>query len=171
MWTAMLRFLPQILTGVSWVLLFGYGYFLGSANESDKWQIRVQQEELSYQNKINSMVALVREQEFKQQEQIQAIMAEQYNKEETLKNEYESIVNDLRSNNVKLSGLLDTSETKNSCASVQKTTNVTGGVVCYRKQELYERIEKSLALARQCDDLALKYNSLLRIYKDAQNDR
>lgn len=46
-----------------------------------------------------------------------------------------------------------------------RTNNDTSEFVCYRTGDLQRRIEESLAIANRADELALKYNTLLKMVK------
>lgn len=48
---------------------------------------------------------------------------------------------------------------------VPRTSNDTSEFVCYRTGDLQRRIEESLAIGHRADQLALKYNTLLKIVK------
>lgn len=46
-----------------------------------------------------------------------------------------------------------------------RTSDDTSEFVCYRTGDLQRRIEESLAIANRADELALKYNTLLKMVK------
>lgn len=48
---------------------------------------------------------------------------------------------------------------------VPRTNSNTSEFVCYRTGDLQRRIEESLAIANRADELALKYNTLLKMVK------
>ena len=50
----------------------------------------------------------------------------------------------------------------NSGSGVQKTFN-SGQLECYSRDELRERVKRTLAIGNRCDELAEKYNTLLSI--------
>ena len=56
---------------------------------------------------------------------------------------------------------LHKSETSSS-SGMQKTFN-SGQLECYSRDELRERIKRTLAIGNRCDELAEKYNTLLSI--------
>lgn len=48
---------------------------------------------------------------------------------------------------------------------VPRTSDDTSEFICYRTGDLQRRIEQSLAIGQRADQLALKYNTLLKIVK------
>ena len=60
-----------------------------------------------------------------------------------------------------LNKCLHKSETSSS-SGMQKTFN-SGQLECYSRDELRERVKRTLAIGNRCDELAEKYNTLLSI--------
>lgn len=80
-----------------------------------------------------------------------------------LKEEYENTISNLRSEyDLNNSVQCDNSR---SAASVSSETSNTRNLRCYTDADIYQKIERSLAIAKECDELATKYNSLLRVCK------
>ena len=50
--------------------------------------------------------------------------------------------------------------------SVSGKAKDKSGIRCYTETELQRKIEASLAIAGQCDELAVKFNSLLKVCKE-----
>ena len=50
-------------------------------------------------------------------------------------------------------------------AGVSKKTGNKPGLKCYTEAELLSKVKRSLDIAGQCDELAVKYNSLLKVCK------
>lgn len=158
-----LKYLPAILSGISWVALFCVGYGLGSSHMNDKWTIKRQNELIEYQSEISVLVSQVRKQERDYRDKIDEIVSEGMKKEETIKNEYEKIINDLRDNTVVLGGVYDCDKSRESGTGVSATKQHPANLVCYPKAELYRKLERSLAITNECDKLAVRYNSLLEV--------
>ena len=138
-----LRFLPLILTGAAWVATFGIGYWQGYANSETKWQAKIQAEENAYLGRINELAGMVRQSEIQAQEKINAIVAEQIAGEERIKNEYETVIADLRNGNYEFAGVRDCPD---------------------KAAELQRKVEESLAVAKECDELAERYEKLKEVY-------
>ena len=158
-----LRFLPLILTGVAWVATFGIGYWQGYANSETKWRTKIQAEENAYLGRINELAGMVRQSEIQAQEKINAIVAEQIAGEERIKNEYESVIADLRSGNYEFAGVRDCPGEK-AGNNLPAKTGTSPELVCYSKAELQRKVEESLAIAKECDELAERYEKLKEVY-------
>ena len=135
--------------------LFGFGYgvatykanvdFLEYQLEAEQ-KVNVLREEVKALNKENEF--LVREMEKK--------AIEQLNEQ---KESYEKIIDDLR-NSVSSDGVFDSTRT---CGDLSGASEAARGVVCYTEDELRGKIEKSLAIAHEADQLAVKYATVLKI--------
>ncbi len=158
-----LRFLPLILTGVAWVATFGIGYWQGYANSETKWQAKIQAEENAYLGRINELAGMVRQSEIQAQEKINAIVAEQIAGEERIKNEYETVIADLRNGNYEFSGVRDCPG-KAAGNNMPAKAGTSPELVCYSKAELQRKVEESLAVAKECDELAERYEKLKEVY-------
>ena len=51
----------------------------------------------------------------------------------------------------------------NTPKTMPKATTNTRGVKCYTDTQLLSKIERSLVIAHECDQLAIKYNTLLEV--------
>ena len=61
---------------------------------------------------------------------------------------------------VKLDSMCNTNNSGSSTVSTK--TGTQSNLKCYTESELLRKIERSLAIAREADELAVKYNTLLR---------
>ena len=61
---------------------------------------------------------------------------------------------------VKLNGMCNTNNSGSSTVSTK--TGTQSNLKCYTDSELQRKIERSLAIAREADELAIKYNTLLK---------
>ena len=135
------------------LVIFGYGYKQGRDSMIDKitaqkldYAQKIIQTERDYQNEQNRIVA----------DYLQQIheMGEMYENEK-----------------IKVDNLRDTITVKHDCVSNGSKTDksVSGkakdksGIRCYTESELLRKIESSLGIARECDELAVKYNTLLKV--------
>jgi hypothetical protein len=50
---------------------------------------------------------------------------------------------------------------KSSAAGMPAAPRTKPGIKCYTEPELLRKIERSMAIARECDQLALRYQALL----------
>lgn len=61
---------------------------------------------------------------------------------------------------VKLDGMCNTNNSGSSTMSTK--TGTQSNLKCYTRAELQRKIERSMAIAREADELAIKYNTLLK---------
>lgn len=62
---------------------------------------------------------------------------------------------------VKLDSMCNTNNSGSSTMSTK--TGTQSNLKCYTRAELQRKIERSMAIAREADELAIKYNTLLKI--------
>lgn len=164
-----LKMLPVILSGISWVFLFGVGYYVGSDQTKQRFTLEEQQRTILYQDKIATLVSQIRSQELANQSRINELISNQLINEENIKNEYEKVISDLRDGKYDVSDGMhigkDCSATSNA---VSAGTTDTSNLICFTESELYRKIERSMAIAKEADQLAVKYNTLLEVCKAEQ---
>ena len=93
------------------------------------------------------------------------IVADYLNKIEVMQNEHEKDIIDLNNlrDTVTVKCVSNGSKTDKSVSEKAKNQS---GVRCYTDTELQRKIERSLVIAKQCDELAVKYNALLKVCKE-----
>ena len=93
------------------------------------------------------------------------IVADYLNKIEVMQNEHEKDIIDLNNlrDTVTVKCVSNGSKTDKSVSGKAKNQS---GVRCYTDTELQRKIERSLVIAKQCDELAVKYNALLKVCKE-----
>lgn len=160
-----LKFLPVILSGLCWVFVFGGGYWMGCNATKQKYTIEDQAKEIEYHSKVNALIDQIRSQEIANQSRINDIMANHVVSEEAIRNEYEKIIEDLRSDKLVIANSLHLDKECTASKSMSTTTANSSELVCFTKRELYAKIERSMAIASEADRLAEKYNALLAVCK------
>lgn len=75
--------------------------------------------------------------------------------------EYKKTINAYAANDLDVGRLSDT----RPCQSVPRNTANKPGFVCYAAADIQEKIKESLDIAAECDELAIKYNALLKSYR------
>lgn len=160
-----LKFLPVILSGLCWVFVFGGGYWMGCNATKQKYTIEDQAKEIEYHSKVNALVDQIRSQELANQNRINDIMANHVVSEEAIRNEYEKIIEDLRSDKLVIANSLHLSKDCSASKPVSSTADNSSELVCFTKRELYAKIERSMAIASEADRLAERYNALLAVCK------
>ena len=93
------------------------------------------------------------------------IVADYLNKIEVMQNEHEKDIIDLNNlrDTVTVKCVSNGSKTDKSVSGKAKNQS---GIRCYTDTELQRKIERSLVIAKQCDELAVKYNALLKVCKE-----
>ena len=81
-----------------------------------------------------------------------------------MQNEHEKDIIDLNNlrDTVTVKCVSNSSKTDKSVSGKAKDKS---GVKCYTDSELQKKIERSLDIAGECDELAVKYNALLKVCK------
>ena len=142
--------LAVVIIGVA---IYGTGYYQGR----DSMLVKLDRQRL---DNANNLIEVERRAQTKQNE----IVAE-----------YLKQIKDMESENekIKASAIRDTVVIKRNCmsdskasAGVSTTTGVKSNLRCYTEAELQSKIERSMAIARECDQLAVKYNTLLKTCKE-----
>ena len=89
----------------------------------------------------------------------------------SIKAKHEQTIRDFENEKLKLKDTISVSaadlnkclhKSDKSSSGMQKTFN-SGQLECYSRDELRERIKRTLAIGNRCDELAEKYNTLLSI--------
>ena len=75
--------------------------------------------------------------------------------------EYKKTINAYAANDLDVNRLSDA----RPCQSVPRNTTDKPGFVCYTPADIQGKIKKSLDIAAECDELAIKYNALLKSYQ------
>ena len=58
-----------------------------------------------------------------------------------------------------------------TCKDLSKPSGAQPGLVCYTKSDISRKVAESLALAEECDQLAIRYRALVRAYESVRADR
>ena len=75
--------------------------------------------------------------------------------------EYKKTINAYAANDLDVNRLSDA----RPCQSVPRNTTDKPGFVCYTPADIQRKIKESLDIAAECDELAIKYNALLKSYR------
>lgn len=124
--------------------------------EIDKYKIEAEKQK-------NQLLQNVAKSEKEARDKITSIERENLEIQNKLKVDYENTIASLRSK-YKLSDGVHCDSSRSSNGMQGKTSN-TGEIRCYTEDELYRKIERSLAITQECDRLATDYNALLKICK------
>lgn len=148
-----------------------YYYYLGVNNTEIKYKDILLKSEIDVLRKTKEL-----EQEFQNKQN--EIIQDYNDKLATLKDSYETYIAGIKVNNLSDTHFVDcnTNSNTNSNSNRVPTNNPSNDkrmptktdkqLICYTESELLRKVTESLAIANECDQLAIKYNSLLDICKD-----
>jgi len=134
------------------VLAYAVGRWQGSAAERRACEAEIHAAELTAERQA-------RESERRAQEAQNAIVED-----------YEHQIADYRRTvdaYVDADRLSDTS----TCKDLPRAPGTQPGLVCYTRADIQEKVAESLALAAECDQLAIRYRALVRAYESVRADR
>lgn len=132
-----------------------WSYVLYASKVKD-YQIKAEQEK-------SQLLLDIAKIENETRDKISVIERENLQKEEALKNEYEETIADMRTKYTIANSVH--CESAGSAKRVSEKAINTDNLRCFKEHELYRKIERSLAIANECDKLANDYNALLKICK------
>lgn len=151
--------LKNILAIFCCLLCFLCGYYLCYLRAS----LHIEEYKATAEQQKNQLLQSVAKTEKETRDKIATIERENFEVQNKLKANYENTIASLRSS-YKLSDGVHCNNSGNTNSMPGKTSN-TGELRCYTEDELYRKIERSLAITAECDKLANDYNSLLKICK------
>ena len=134
------------------VLAYAVGRWQGSAAERRACEAEIHAAELTAERQA-------RESERKAQEAQNAIVQD-----------YEHQIADYRRTvdaYVDADRLSDTS----TCPKLPEASSAQPGLVCYSRADISRKVAESMALAAECDQLAIRYRTLVRAYESAGTQR
>ena len=127
------------------VLAYGIGRFQGSAAERRACEAEIHAAELTAERQA-------RESERKAQEAQNAIVTDYERQVADYKRTIDSYIDTDR--------LSDTS----TCPKLPKASGAQSGLVCYTRADIQRKVAESLALAAECDEIAIRYKALVKAY-------
>lgn len=151
--------LKNILAILFCLVCFSCGYWCCSA----RYSTLIAEYKLNAEKQKNQLLQEISQQEQFSRETIAIIERENLEKQEQLKNEYETIIGNMRDKYILADSVQ--CDSSRSSSNVQEAKPNTGNIRCYTEAELYRKIEQSMAIAKECDKLANDYNALLKVCK------
>ena len=130
------------------VLAYGLGRWQGSAAERKACEAEIHAAELTAERQA-------RETEHKAQEAQNAIVTDYERQVADYKRTIDAYVDADR--------LSDTS----TCPDMPKRSGAVSGSVCYSRADIQEKVAESLALAAECDEIAIRYKAVVKAYQSA----
>ena len=129
-------------------LAYGLGRWQGSAAERKACEAELHAAELTAERQA-------RETERKAQEAQNAIVQDYEHQIADYKRSIDSYVDADR--------LSDTS----TCKDLPRASGTQPGAVCYTRADIQRKVAESLALAAECDEIAIRYKALVKAYQSA----
>ena len=134
------------------VLAYGIGRWQGSAAERRACEAELHAAELTAERQA-------REEERKAQEAQNAIVQDYERQVADYKRTIDSYIDADR--------LSDTS----TCPDMPAKTGTQPGLICYTRADIQRKVAESLALAAECDEIAIRYKAVVRAYESAGTRR
>lgn len=135
--------------------LFGFGYGVAS--------YKANMDFLEYQIEAEQKVNVLREEikalNLKNENLVRTMEQEAIEQLHEQKESYEKIIDDLRTR-FGDDGVFDSTRT---CDDLFRNGEDSRGFICYTEADLHRKIEKSLAITHEADQLAVKYATVLKI--------
>ncbi len=130
------------------VLAYGIGRWQGSAAERRACEAEIHAAELTAERQA-------RDAERKAQEAQNGIIQD-----------YEHQIADYRRT---IDSYIDTDRLSDTstCKDLPKASGAQPGLVCYTKSDISRKVAESLALAEECDEIAIRYKALVKAYQSA----
>ena len=129
-------------------IAYAVGRFQGSAAERRACEAEIHAAELTAERQA-------RESERRAQEAQNAIVTDYERQVADYKRTIDSYIDADR--------LSDTS----TCPKLPKASGAQPGLVCYTRADISRKVAESLALAAECDQLAIRYRALVKAYQSA----
>ena len=147
-----------LFTVFVWVLVSFGLYLKGVYDANQQWETKLKELE-------NLNLQQLREQEFNMVEKQQKLEAKYLQDIDTLKKEHENEISKLTADKLR-----DTTncmpDTSSISTGVSKKTTAKSNLICYTRAELLGKIQRSMDITRECDELAIKYKTLLKVCKE-----
>ena len=130
------------------VLAYGLGRWQGSAAERKACEAELHAAELTAERQA-------REEERKAREAQDAIVEDYERQVADYKRTIDSYIDADR-----LSGT-------STCKDLSKPSGTQPGLVCYTRADISRKVAESLALAAECDEIAIRYKAVVKAYQSA----
>ena len=127
---------------------YGLGRWQGSAAERRACEAEIHAAELTAERQA-------RESERRAQEAQNAIVEDYQRQVADYKRTIDSYIDADR--------LSDTS----TCKDLPRAPGAQPGLVCYTRADIQRKVEQSLAIAAECDEIAIRYKALVKAYQSA----
>ena len=138
---------------VSYIVVGVFAYYKGYTEASNEYKNRLAELQTN-----NLQAILNQERKYKDKEN--EIIKDYSEKMDLLKHEYEKVL--IVSNNLRDTYVPECLQhTDTSSTRVSKETKPKSNTRCYSESDLLRKVKESVAIGNECDQLAIRYNSLL----------
>lgn len=138
---------------ISYIVVGVFAYYKGYTEASNEYKNRLTELQTN-----NLQAILNQERKYKDKEN--EIIKDYSEKMDLLKQEYEKVL--IVSNNLRDTYVPECLQhTDTSSTRVSKETKSKSNTRCYSESDLLKKVKESVAIGNECDQLAIRYNSLL----------
>ena len=138
---------------ISYIVIGVFAYYKGYTEASNEYKNRLTELQTN-----NLQAILNQERKYKDKEN--EIIKDYSEKMDLLKQEYEKML--IVSNNLRDTFVPECLQhTNTSSTRVPKETKSKSNTRCYTETDLLRKVKESVAIGNECDQLAIRYNSLL----------
>ena len=125
------------------------------------YSLEIKDYQLEAEKQKNQLLQDIANKEKLSRDKIESIERDNLEIQNKLKVDYENTIASMRSDYV-INDSVQCNSARSTDSVSEKATN-TGSLSCFTEDELYRKIERSLAITQECDRLAADYNALLKI--------
>lgn len=137
-------------------------YYAGYKHADTNWELRFKDFETQSERAYNDLLKQKIEADQANREKVALIEADHVQQLKVQKENYEKDIVALRAN-FKPSRVF---KCPSSGDGMPRTGGDSAGLICYTRSELQRKIEETVAIGYECDQLAVKYNSLLKMLNE-----
>lgn len=148
--------MSNIIIVIVTIILIGAIYFIGLSHGLDMAKEEINQQKIVYLKQVRDI-----EREYKEKaDRVESIYL---NELDEVKQQYETKITNITTES--LSNTRVCNNSTNTDTRVSKETSNKSNLICYTKSQLLDKIRESMDIARECDEIALKYKALYEVCK------
>lgn len=130
-----------------------------------RYSLKIEEYKNKSEKEKNELLIEISKIEQYQRDKISQIEKENIELTENIKAEYENTIANMRNDYILRDSVPKCSDNTGNSNDLPAKTSNTAKIRCYSESELYRKIERSLAIASECDKAINDYNTLLKICK------
>lgn len=142
--------------GISLIGALVFAYYKGYVNASEHYRSMM---DTAYAENLKSIQEILVSQDTREKEIVSSYLSQIETLKEAQYEEIQSIKSEHISDTVKCMSDSNTSK------GVSPKVRTRSDLICYTEAELLRKIKESMVIAGECDQLAARYNTLLKVCK------